>query len=273
MGTRGMGTVIEGANRTMQEQARTVARVLALLVELSVAPESLTNGQLAQSLGVPASSMHRLLQKLLALGYLDFDDGGPSYAVSPKLAELCERLADAGCRSLPMRQLLTELRELTGHNVMIWVPSGMHVRIAALLVGKARQKTNSRAGEQSGPFSTPGLAIAMSYTERQVRELARHCRRRSESLGRNFHTVSDVLQSLRAYKLKGHVSGYNMVADGWAMLAWPLPITLEPLRIGALAVGAPAAVLRRQEGRLIELTAPRIATYTQQRAQADQIGV
>jgi DNA-binding IclR family transcriptional regulator len=249
----------------MHEQARTVARVMAVLEQLSTAPQPLTNGQLARELGVPASSMHRLLQKLMLLGYVDFDDSGPTYSVSVRLGVLGERLADVGCHSLPLRQLLTELKDLTGHNTMVWVPSGVHVRIAALVIGKSRERTVSREGEFWGPFSTPGLAIATTYPESQVRMLARQCRRRNESLGRQFHTVADVLASLRSCRAIGHVSGYNMVSDGWAMLAWPLTVTPEPPRVGALAIGAPAAVLRRDESRLIEIVEPRIANYLRQR--------
>jgi hypothetical protein len=74
-----------------------------------------------------------------------------------------------------------------------------------------------------------------------------------------------VLHTLRRYRALGHVSGYNLASDGWAMLAWPLPVSQDPLRIGALAIGAPAPTLRRTEGRLIEVVEPRVAAYLRQR--------
>ena len=220
-----------------QQQARTVARVIAVMEQLSLAPRSLSNLQLARTLGVPPSSMHRLLQKMIELGYVEFDSAGPSYGLSTRLGMLGERLADAGCRSLPMQRLLTALRDHTGYNIMVWVPSGMHVRLAAFMAGRLTKTTLNPTRYLTAPFSTAGLAIAIRYTEAEVRQLALQCRRREEPLGRTFTTVAEVLRSLRGYRAVGHVSGYNMLADGWATLAWPLQISLQPSRIGAIAIG------------------------------------
>lgn len=250
----------------MQEQARTVARVLAVLEQLSSSRRPLTNVELARRIRVPVASMHRLLQKLLQLDFIQLDGESPAYSVSPKLALLGERLGDAACTALPLRQMLADLREQTGYNTMIWVPSGTQVRLAALQIGKARMRMKLRFGQLSDPFSTPGLAIAMTYADTAVRTLARQCRRRNQTLGRSFNTVSEVLQSLARYRALGHVSGYNLASDGWALLAWPLPISQDPVRIGALAIGAPAPTLRRTEGRLIEVVEPRIAAYLRQRS-------
>lgn len=249
----------------MQEQARAVARVLAVFEHLSSARRPMTNVELARRIRVPVASMHRLLQKLLQLEVIQLDGDGPAYSVSPRLALLGERLADAACTAQPLRQLLADLREQTGYNTMIWVPSGSQVRLAALQVGKARMRMKLHFGQLSAPFSTPGLAIAMTYADTAVRALARQCRRREQHLGRSFATVAEVLQSLRSYRELGHVSGYNLASDGWALVAWPLPISQDPVRIGALAIGAPAPTLRRTEARLLEIVEPRIAAYLRQR--------
>ena len=52
-----------------------------------------------------------------------------------------------------------------------------------------------------------------------------------------------------------------MRADGWGMLAWPISVTTSPLRVGALALGAPVATLRRDEARLLQLTQRLVANY------------
>ena len=238
----------------MSENSRAVARSLGVLEQLSVAARPLTNEQLARALGIPASSCFRLLRKLLELGYVEFDAAGYCYSIGARLGDLAERLTDVACRSLPIRQLLTNLRNSTGFHVSIWVPSGVHVRIASLLAGTRRGPTSNLPGETASPFSTPGIAIAFNYTDAEVRHLALQCRKHGETLGRDFSTVKDILRALRSHRVAGYVTGYNMRSDGWAMLAWPIPVTLKPMRFGAVSLGAPVTLLRRQELELVRLT-------------------
>jgi DNA-binding IclR family transcriptional regulator len=122
-----------GKNALDPFESRSIARTLHVLEQLSVAPQPLTNGVLARQLKVPPSSMFRLLQKLAELRYVDFDESAATYSVAGRLGELGERLADAGCRSLPMRTLLARLTEITGRNALTWVRSGLKVRLATIL--------------------------------------------------------------------------------------------------------------------------------------------
>jgi DNA-binding IclR family transcriptional regulator len=240
--------------------------VLAALEELSIAASPLPNHELALRLGVPPASMYRLLQKMAALGYVEYSASHASYGVGPRLAELGERLADAGCRAPPLRRLMTSLRTETGHTVTVWVPTGIHVRIAALLIGNQRGLLSNAAGELANPFSTPGLAIASQYTREEVRTLAAQCRRRRVAFGARFGSVADVEKALTAVRARGYASGYNMRGDGWGMLAWPIPVTTSPLRFGALAIGAPVAALRREEPTTVPLVAKLVATYLKEQA-------
>lgn len=250
-------------NTTAADNSRAVARVLDVLEHLSVAPQPLTNLALARRLGVPASSMFRLLQKLVDQGYVDFDESGATYAVSGRLGELGERLADAGCRSGPMRTLLTALRDATGHHAQAWVWSGLHVRLAGIIPGKGERGAASVPGELRFPFSTPGLAIAMHWTENDVRAIARQCRRREIPLGPGFSSVPDVLRALKTIRQNGFAAGYNKISDGWAMIAWPVPIpvALDRSRIGAVAIGSRAPVLRSEERRVLAAAAPLLKAY------------
>lgn len=243
------------------ERSRAVARALGALEQLSVAASPLSNHELAARLAVPEASMYRLLQKLAELGYVEFSPSQASYGIAAPLAELGERLADAGCRAPPLRRLLAALRAETGHNVSVWVRTGVHVRIAALLGGEVRGPSSNAPGELATLLSTPGLAIASQYTREQVRTLVAQSRRRRYSLGRRFSGIADIEKALRDVRARGLAVGYNMRADGWGMLAWPIAVTTSPLRIGALALGAPVAVLRRDETRLVQLTQKFVANY------------
>lgn len=245
------------------DSSRTVARVVEVLEHLSVAPQPLTNQALARRLGIPGSSMFRLLQKLVEHGYVDFDEAGATYAVSGRLGELGERLADAGCRSAPMRTLLTSLRDATGYHALAWISSGMHVRLAGYIEGQSVHGAGPHLGDLRLPFSTPGLAIAMNWTEAQIREIARQCRRRDIPLGHGFASLRDVLRALRVVRQNGYSAGYNKMADGWAIIAWPVPIpvALDRDRIGAVAVGSSAQVMRSDEQRVLRAAVPLLKAY------------
>ena len=255
------------AESASNERSRAVARVLSALEELSVAPNPLSNHELSLRLGVPPASMYRLLQKLSELGYVEYSASHASYAVAPRLAELAERLADAGCRAPPLRRLLSALRAEAGDHIAIWVRSGINVRIAALLVGDLYAAASS-AYREMPPFSTPGLAIASQYSREQVRALVAQCRRRHAAFGRRFTGIADIEKQLRDIRARGFAVGYNMRGDGWGILAWPVMVSTSPLRIGALTIGAPVATLRRDETRLVQVAQRLIANYHREQTAA-----
>jgi DNA-binding IclR family transcriptional regulator len=241
------------------EPASTV-RVLGALEELSIASNPLANHELAQRLGVPPASMYRLLQKLTALGYVESSASPPTYAVAPRLAELAERIADAGCRAPPLRRLLDALRVEAGDQIAIWVRGSINVRIAALLAWDVRSSATNSFREMP-PFSTPGLAIASQYSREQVRALIAQCRRRRMPFGRRFTGIADIEKQLRDVRARGFAAGYNIRADGWGILAWPVVVSTSPLRLGALTIAAPVATLRGEEARLVQVAQRLIAHY------------
>ncbi len=247
----------------MSDDARGVARVMSVLVQLSAATTPRSNQDLARQLGIPPSSMFRLLRRLMALGYIDFDASVAGYVITDALGELGERLADAGCRSPPVRRLIDQFAGISDHNIVIWVRSGFHVRIAASLPGKLSKVGSCKPGELAAIFSTPGLALALHYSEPQIHELVTQCRRRKIELGRNFRSARDVLKALANCRQQGVVSGFNINGDGAATIAWPIPVPMDadPYRVGAIAVWGGASALRRREGAVIEAAKPLLASY------------
>jgi DNA-binding IclR family transcriptional regulator len=242
------------------ERSRSIARVLSALEELSVASSPLSNHDLAARLGVPSASMYRLLQKLAELGYVEYSSANGTYAVAPRLADLAERLTDAGCRAPPLRRLMDALRAEAGEQIAIWVRSSVNVRIAALLAWDVRSSATNSFRELP-PFSTPGLAIAAQYGRQELRALIARTRRRGLPFGRRFTGIADIEKQLRDVRARGFVAGYNLRADGWGILAWPVAVSASPRRIGALTIAAPVASLRGDEARLVQRAQALIANY------------
>ena len=252
----------------MDDRSRSVARVIAILDQLSVSPRPMSNLELATELDVPASSMHRLLQKLTALGYIDCDADSARYSVAPRLSELGVRLAEVGGYSQPLRDLMGEIRDRTGQTVSVWVPSGAHVRISALLVGTTRGASSRLPGELAEPFSTPGLAIAPQYNDDEIRKLIAMARRHGAPLGRGFTHLAQIRNAVKRVAKRGYLIGYNIRGDGWAMAAWPIPVTISPPRPGCLAVGALVPEMRRRQDYLVDLVNGLRETYLRRLGQA-----
>lgn len=250
--------------RRMDGTSRTVARVIGVLEQLSVAPEPQSNRDLARSIGIPVSSMHRLMQKLVALRYVDCDSDTARYSVSPTLCELGNRLAEVGGYSKPLQTLMSALRDMSGDTVTIWVPSGVHIRISALLSGKIRGHSSYAPGELQESFTTPGLAIATFYNAAQVRALIAQARRRRIPLGRRFQRANEVTKAIEQVRRNGYAAGYNMKFDGWGILAWPLTITRSPLRFGALAIGSPVPLLRRRQAEIVSAVDKLLVIYNRE---------
>lgn len=223
----------------------------------------MSNVELATELDIPASSMHRLLGKLAVLGYIDRDSDTARYSVTPLLSELGVRLAEVGGYSQPLRDLMGEIRDRTGYTVSVWVPSGARVRISALLVGTTRGATSRLPGEFADPFSTPGLAIAPQYSDEEIRQLIAMARRHNVPLGRGFTHLAQIRNAVKRVARQGYLIGFNLRGDGWAMAAWPLPVTISPPRPGCLAVGALVPEMRRRQEYLVDLVNGLRETYLQ----------
>lgn len=231
----------------MDGSSRTVGRVLQVLEQFSVSPQSLTNQEVAARLQVPASSMHRLLQKLTQLGFLDVDADSASYSVSPALSSLGRRLADIGGYLPPLRATMSALRAHTGGTVSVWGAAGVHMRLSAILLGRVAGSSTNSLGELREPFSTPGLAMATTYSREQLRQLTQTARRRGVPLGRRFRTMRDITSAVQQVAQRGYAVGFNLRSDGWGIIAWPVPMSADQRLFGVIAVGMQVPELRSRE--------------------------
>lgn len=247
-----------------EERSRTVTRLFAVLDRLSVAPHPMSNHELAQALGTPASSMHRLLHKMWELGYVECEADTACYSVSTRLSELGGRLADVGGHSPPLRSLMAHVRRMSGGTVSVWVPAGVHVRLSAMLLGRIRGRSSHAPGEIREPFSTPGLAIAAYYSRDELRRMIALARRRGVPLGRDFRNVREVVPAIAQIERRGYAVGFNLRLDGWGVMSWPIPITLAPRRAGSLALGLPVPELRRRERDIARSVEPLREAYLEE---------
>jgi hypothetical protein len=83
-------------------------------------------------------------------------------------------------------------------------------------------------------------------------------------LGRRFQRANEITKEIEQVRRRGFAVGYNMKADGWGILAWPLTITKSPMRFGALAVGSPVPLLRRRQETTVVAVEKLLAVYNRE---------
>jgi DNA-binding IclR family transcriptional regulator len=108
-------------------QIRSVARTLTLIEALSAHSAGATITALAAELGLPKSSVFRILQTLLEFGYVRQDPTTERYALGSRFLHLAASVEHGSDVRALAHPLLVELSELTTETVHLAVPVGTHM--------------------------------------------------------------------------------------------------------------------------------------------------
>ncbi|MBE3640161.1 IclR family transcriptional regulator [Mangrovicoccus algicola] len=114
---------------------------------------------IGRALGVPRSTVHRLLSSLVAAGYLHhLPQGG--YLLGPQLISLGERARQQRPVQALAAPVLRRLADLTGDTVHLGVPDGAEVLYLDKIEGTRGLEMRSRPGHRM-PLALTGLGKAM----------------------------------------------------------------------------------------------------------------
>ncbi len=121
-----MNVTIEGGESTewLTAGPRAILRVPEVLMAVASGPEGCSFTELRDQLGLPKSSLHRLLRTLEHGGYLNLQAG--CYVLGPQAAQLARKLNQAlptGNFPASCRPTLAWLARETGESVMLGVPT------------------------------------------------------------------------------------------------------------------------------------------------------
>lgn len=107
-------------------EATPTAKVFALLEALSERGTArLTD--LANTLGVPKTTLFRITSQLEQLGYLQREPGGRQLTIAPRLARLSTRLLGASSQSGPRHAILEALGRTLGESCSLGIRSGHEI--------------------------------------------------------------------------------------------------------------------------------------------------
>ncbi|MFJ8113112.1 IclR family transcriptional regulator [Streptomyces sp. NPDC096132] len=104
-------------------------------------------GEVAAAAGVPKASAHRILQNLVATGFLA-SDGSGGYGPGPRVRALAARITQGCGEDQVMRAELEVLGRRIGHTVQIGVRTGDAITLLVKVAGPNPVQDSSRVGMQ-----------------------------------------------------------------------------------------------------------------------------
>jgi DNA-binding IclR family transcriptional regulator len=131
-------------------------------------------GEIAARVGLPKSTVHRLLHTFVSLGYLDASEGG-TYRGSSRLLTLAGRVVESADYARLAGPALRELQEHTVHTVHFGVLDGQVAVYVEKLPGRRPYEMTSRVGHTMPLHSSSiGKSILALLPPRERDELIGH---------------------------------------------------------------------------------------------------
>jgi DNA-binding IclR family transcriptional regulator len=222
----------------------TLLKGLSVLELLSHSDRALSLTQIAASLGMAKSNVHRLMQALTSMRYVLKDDATAVYAPSIKLWELGSAvLAKLDLRRHAQRQMET-LLESTGESVHLSVLD----RGEVVYVHKVESLNPVRAYTQIGGRA-PAYCVAtgkaqLAYVgEATLLDISRRLQRHTP------HTVTDPALFLKQMA-KVREQGHAVNRGEWRAGVWGVATPVMDARgtvIAAIGISGPAERFRRRD--------------------------
>lgn len=100
-----------------------LARGLSILVALGGHPEGANGTEIARDVGLPVSTVHRLLATEVSLGFVSFDTSTKRYRLGFKVFELAHKVSSVVSLADSARPTMRDLSKATGETVQLAVLS------------------------------------------------------------------------------------------------------------------------------------------------------
>ncbi|PCE32758.1 IclR family transcriptional regulator [Burkholderia ubonensis] len=229
-----------------------LARGLAILCAFGPDKGWLGNREIALETGIPAPTVSRLLQSLVALGYLHHDDASRKYALAPAALSLgYAAIADPGIQQAARDEMRT-LAEATDTCVLLGARDQLDVLILDTQAGSRAAPDSRRLPGMRMPLadSLMGWTLLASLPESERLNLQGEIERKA---GREWPSI---LPRMTEKIAQVHELGFGMLHDEReperACIAAPLPIRgRPPLVLGC--IGRAVSIEQELGARLVAL--------------------
>ncbi|MFC3961514.1 IclR family transcriptional regulator [Nocardia jiangsuensis] len=231
---------------------QSVNRAVDILLAFNAAHPELTLRELAETVGLPLSSTHRLARTLVERGFLRQDDWG-TYALGTRLLELGGLVSNSSPLISVTADMVREIAGHTGETILIagvnWIDNSVVIMsrvdsVHPLSVASPVGKRSALASGCIGKAVLSGLDVEESDALIPRIHLVR----------RTPETVIDpdtLIREVALARRRGYATDSNEYIPGVSGVAVPVAVGGRPL--GAVAVIVPAT--RGSKARLAEIGA------------------
>ena len=218
------------------------------------APETATLTSIAQRLGQPRSSTHRLLSELVQLGLL-FRVGPANYAPGPRLARWGDAAGGVSDIVRTSKAAMVRLRDVVGESVHLYVRQRDRRVCVSAVEGNYELRHFTQVGKPL-PLSVGAsgkLLLAFADAATQAQELRRVAR---EPLTPRAPTADELVAQLEQIRQTGWSMSFGEREEGLAAAAVPIRNQAGIVH-AALSISGPTARLtaERLEGLRNDLSA------------------
>jgi DNA-binding IclR family transcriptional regulator len=218
---------------------RSIHRVLDLITELGQHVSGASVSTLANGLGLPAPTVHRLLQVLVTTGFATKDPASKHYSLGPRLVSLAHQVDGGATLAAVARGELERLAEVTTETVFLSVLDGTEVRFLDCIASSHAVQMWSPPGSRRPLHATSQGKVILSFlSSESVDWLLSKCDLRPHTAA----TITDrarLLDELMRIRESGFALNDGEFEEDTRSVAAPI-LDSRRQAVGAVCVGVPS---------------------------------
>lgn len=234
----------------MAPPVKSALRVLELLEFFAEERRPAAVGEIATALGWPQSSTSVLLNSLVEAGYFDQDRRTGQFAPNVRISLASAWMQDHLYSEHSLLRLMEDVRDQTGHTVMIGVRRGVHVRYLHVLQATRDGRFTAKTGSLRPLFgSAAGRMLLTTLPQREIGALLRKAHALEPDPSRHIDFDS-VCREVAHARQAGYAESTGTSVPGAAALAVLIPVGRDRSPM-TLSVGGPMREVRREREQLL----------------------
>ena len=222
----GLGQVFDAPlPDTMDVNAEKIApnmRALILLQHMAAAGKPLTVTELQRRMAVPRPTLYRLVQTLLAQGYLQRDLDGHSFSPSALTRSLAVDLISTTRMRTVRLAVLRRLSEAIGETCNIAIPDRDGMQYLERYETSWPLRIQLPVGSKVPFDCTASGKVFLGSLRREQRQVLLRNLNRSEQTRRGKSTMDSLEAEIRLSKQQGYAVDYEEFVDGMLAIAVPV---------------------------------------------------
>lgn len=249
--------------KTADSVVKTAGRVFEILEYFREVRAPLSIREIAENFGYPFSSTSVLMKSLSTLGYMTYDRDLRAFFPSLRIATLGDWLFDAMYSGGDLLRLLENVGRDSGETALLAVQNDIYSQYVHILPNRQQViQLNVPVGTRRLLcWSGTGWALLSQFNDEQIERLVeRTLNRLHDDPVRDKISLVSVMAQVDAVRQNGYALSDRTVTMGAGVIAMPLPVTPNGMRLAVAAGGvADRLISRKQE--IVAAMAAHVSDY------------